>query len=198
VEALLRHPPADADLYVEDEAELALHPTLSRIWMKRGRGRQRKIRAPGTNEKRHLFGATDWREGEVVRRYNDKRDAKTFCELADECVARSRKRGRRAILVVDNFLIHLPERARKVRELVERHGRWLELVYLPKYSPDLQPQEALWRVWRSRVTHNHQRETLEELELDSEVCFAGWQADPLAVLRAIGSPFARTDSKETK
>lgn len=177
---------------------MALHPTLIRMWMKRGRGRQRKIRAPGTNEKRHVFGATDWRDGTVLHRYNDSRDSATFCALADDCVARSRARSRRAILVVDNLNIHVPERARKVRALLERHGRWLELVYLPKYSPDLQPQEDLWRVWRAKVTHNHQRTTLDELEADSEACFAEWQTDPTAVLRIIGSPFAPTDSNGPK
>ncbi|MGB9880158.1 MAG: hypothetical protein ACPLRM_05280, partial [Anaerolineae bacterium] len=92
-------PPDDADIYVEDEAELALHPTLwnmdstrptlMRMCMKRGRGRQRKIRAPGTNEKRHIFGATDWRERTILHRYNDSRDSATFCALARNCVARS-------------------------------------------------------------------------------------------------------------
>lgn len=165
------------------------------MWMKRGRGRQRKIRAPGTNEKRHVFGATDWRDGTVLRRYNESRDSATFCALADDCVARSRARGRRTILVVDNLNIHVPERAKKVRDLLDRSDRWLKLVYLPKYSPDLQPQEDLWRVWRTKVTHNHQRMTLEELEADSEACFAEWEADPAAVLRIIGSPFASSKSK---
>lgn len=163
--------------------------------MKRGRGRQRKIRAPGTNKKRHIFGATDWRDGTVLRRYNDSRNSATFCALADDSVARSRARGRRAILVVDNLNIHVPERAKKVRDLLDRHGRWLKLVYLPKYSPDLQPQEDLWRVWRAKVTHNHQRTTLEELEADSEACFAEWEADPATVLRIINSPFAPSESK---
>jgi hypothetical protein len=36
-----------ATVYVEDETELALLPTLTRCWMRRGH--QRKIPAPGTN-----------------------------------------------------------------------------------------------------------------------------------------------------
>jgi hypothetical protein len=192
---VLNHPPADADVYLQDEAELALHPTLMRMWMQRGRGRQRKLRAPGTNAKRHVFGATDWRDGTILRRYNASRDSATFCALVDDCVARSRACGRRAVLVVDNLNIHVPERARKVRDLVQRHDRWLELVYLPKYSPDLQPQEVLWRVWRAQVTHGHQRTTLDELQADSEACFADWEANPTAVLRIISSPFAQANSK---
>lgn len=97
--------------------------------------------------------------------------------------------------MVDNLNTHVPERAKKVRDLLDRHSRWLKLPYLPKYSPDLQPQENLWRVWRTKVMHNHQRMTLEELKADSEACFAEWEADPAAVLRIFGSPFAPSESK---
>lgn len=117
VGAVLSHPPDDAEVYLQDEAQMALHPTLIRMWMKRGRGRQGKIRAPGANQKRHVFGATDWRDGAILHRDSDSRDSVTFCALADECVARSRARGRRAILALDNLNIHVPERAKKVRDL---------------------------------------------------------------------------------
>jgi len=89
-------------------------------------------------------------------------------------------------------------RAKKVCDLLEQHGRWLELVYPPKYSPDLQPQEDLWQVWRARGTHNHQRTTLDKLDADSEACFSEWDAELAAVLRTIDSQFAPPDSKETK
>lgn len=186
---LLSNPPPDADLYVEDEAQLALHPTLTRCWTKKGKGRQRRIPAPGTNRKRHVFAATDWRNGGIVRYTSDHRDSATFCALANACVVRSAKRGRRAMLLVDNAGIHKPERAKRVRDLISQHGNGLDLIYLPSYSPDLQPQEWLWRAWRREVTHNHHRETLEGLEEDSNAFFRQLDMDPLAALRAIGSPF---------
>jgi hypothetical protein len=36
-----------ADLYGQDQADLALFPTLTRTWMKKGQ--QLRVRAPGTN-----------------------------------------------------------------------------------------------------------------------------------------------------
>src|SRR6516164_11549804 len=63
---LLRHPPRGADVYVQDEAELSLFPTLTRMWMPRGR--QKRVRAPGVHPpKRHECAATDWRTGAIVR-----------------------------------------------------------------------------------------------------------------------------------
>src|SRR2546421_1999490 len=50
-----------ADLYAQDEADLALLPTLTRTWMLRGE--QLKIPAPGINEKRSVSCATDLAQG---------------------------------------------------------------------------------------------------------------------------------------
>lgn len=91
VRNVLEHPPEDADVYVQDGAEVALHPALRCMWMKRScrQQRQREISALGSSKKRHVFADTDWCEGIVLRCYNDSRDSVTFCALADDCVARS-------------------------------------------------------------------------------------------------------------
>ena len=176
-------------MYVEDETELALLPTLTRCWMRRGH--QRKIPAPGTNQKRHLFAATDWRDGTIVRRYADRRDSPTFCALCDALVRRSRTRRRRALVLTDNAHVHRPEKSRQVAALVQRHGRWLKLVYLPAYSPELQPLDHLFRVLRGRVTHNHHRTSLDALEADAEGFLHELTRHPQRTLRIIGSPFAQ-------
>jgi hypothetical protein len=52
-----------ADLYLQDEVEVALHPTLTRVWSHAGRSGQRLVQAPGKNDKQCGFGLVDWREG---------------------------------------------------------------------------------------------------------------------------------------
>src|SRR5215470_5339078 len=42
-----------ADVYLQDEVEIALHPTLTRVWSPKGRRRQRLVEAPGNNEKQY-------------------------------------------------------------------------------------------------------------------------------------------------
>jgi hypothetical protein len=59
---LLRLSPR-ADLYLQDEVEIALHPTLTRVWSRAGRRGQRLIETPGDNEKQYGFGLVDWRDG---------------------------------------------------------------------------------------------------------------------------------------
>src|SRR5215203_7191181 len=51
-----------ADLYLQDEVEVALHPTLTRVWSRSGRAGQRRVQAPGTNAKQYGFGLVDWRD----------------------------------------------------------------------------------------------------------------------------------------
>jgi transposase len=186
----LNHPPRGADVYVEDEAELSLFPTLKRCWMLRGQ--QRQVRAPGERPpKRQEYGATDWRTGEIVRVRAEKRDAQAFCRLAEKCLRRSAKRKRRVIIVTDGARIHKPEKSKRVAELLQHYGRRLRLRYIPKYSPECMPMEKLWNDWRDNVTHNHDRDVLGQLLADSDRYFRRRKRDPQSVLRTIGSPFAR-------
>jgi transposase len=186
----LRHPPRGADVYVQDEAELSLFPTLTRTWMLRGR--QKKVRAPGVHPpKRHECAATDWRTGDVVRVRGGHRDAATFCRLLEACLARSARRKRRVIVVTDRARSHTPEGSRQVRRLRARYGQRLRLRYLPLYSPDCMPMGQLWKDWRGKGTHNHDRLRIKELEEDSDHYFEERAKGPAGVLRTISSPFAK-------
>jgi transposase len=184
------------DVYVQDEAELSLFPTLKRCWMLRGH--QRKVRAPGQHPpKRQEYGATDWRTGEIVRVRAKKRNAQAFCRLVEKCVQRSAKRKRRVIIVTDGARIHKPEKSKRVAELLQRHGCRLRLRYIPTYSPECMPMERLWNDWRNKVTHNHDRDTLYQLLADSDRYFQRCKRNPQAVLRTIGSPFAQRQKCKT-
>ncbi len=56
-----------ADVYLQDEVEVALHPTLTRVWCRKGRRGQRLVEAPGNNAKEYGFGLVDWRDGSATR-----------------------------------------------------------------------------------------------------------------------------------
>lgn len=51
VTRLLRVLP-EADVYLQDEVQLAFHPTLTRVWCPAGRRGQRTVQAPGDNATR--------------------------------------------------------------------------------------------------------------------------------------------------
>src|SRR5215207_9107097 len=148
-----------ADLYLQDEVEVALHPTLTRVWSRAGRSGQRRVQAPGTNAKQYGFGLVDWREGYLDWALTDGRRAVPFCEQLRRAVARSRSRGRIAMVILDNLGIHTPKGSRLLRALLAELGEDLVLVYTPTYDPDANRIEWLWRSLRRTVTHAHQRQT---------------------------------------
>jgi len=182
-----------ADLYVQDEVQIAFHPTLTRVWCRKGRCGQRLAEAPGDNAKVYGFGPVDWREGWFDGRVGPQRTADLFCEQLRAALARSRQRGRPAIVIADNLRAHTPRGSRLVRTLLAEAKDQLRLVYTPSYDPDANRIEWLWRLVRRAVTHNHQREEFSVLLDDLWREFTALAQNPTAVLAQIGSPFALDD-----
>jgi hypothetical protein len=178
------------DLYLQDEVQCALHPTLTRVWSPRGRRGQRRVEAPGKNAKVTGFGALDWRDGFFHGLTAPGRRAAPFVEQRGALVARSRARGRAALVLLDNLGIHTPAGAKLVRRFLAAHPDDVLLVYTPAYDPDANRIEWLWRVSRRAVTHAHDRTTIEALTTDLTEHFAALAAEPDAVLRHVGSPNA--------
>jgi transposase len=173
-----------ADLYGQDEADLALLPTLTRMWMRRGH--QRRIRAPGTNEKCSVSLAIDLGDGGLLWRTDPSRTATQFTATLQACARRSTRRGRVAILLVDNAPSHQVGKTGIVRRALDRLAGQVVLVFLPAYSPHLQPAELLWHAWRPNVTHNHTRTLLSDLQADSDAWLTRMARKPQAVLQALG------------
>jgi DDE superfamily endonuclease len=117
-----------ADLYLQDEVQLALHPTLTRLWCRRGRAGQRRVQAPGDNSKVYGFGLVDWREGWFDYQLAPGRTAAPFAEQLARAVARSQARGRQAIVIADNLGTHTPERSVLVRQVLSACTGVLHLV----------------------------------------------------------------------
>jgi transposase len=179
---------ARADLYLQDEVEVALHPTLTRVWSRAGRAGQRRVQAPGNNAKQYGFGLVDWRDGWLDFALADGRRAAPLVAQLRRAVARSRQRGRIAMVILDNLGIHTPKGSRLLRALLAELGEQLVLVYTPTYDPDANRIEWLWRALRRTVTHTHQRQRLDDLVADAD----RWARaiSPAQVLSQIGSPFA--------
>jgi transposase len=179
-----------ADVYLQDEVEIALHPTLTRVWCPKGRRGQRLVEAPGDNVKEYGFGLVDWRDGWFDWQRAPGRRAAPFCDQLRRAVERSQARGRIALVLLANLGIHTPRGSLLLRDLLEEVRGQLVLVYTPAYDPDANRIEWLWRALRRAVTHTHTRATLPPLLEDADA----WARtiSPTEILRQIGSPFADT------
>jgi transposase len=179
-----------AALSLQDEIQFAFHPTLTRVWCRKGRRGQRLVAAPGANDKIYGFGLVDWCDGWFDGRLAPGRTADVFCAQVRAAVARSRVRGRLAFVLVDNLRTHTPAGSRLVRQMVAELSNHLRIIYTPAYDPDANRIEWLWRWSRREVTHNHQRTTFTALLEDIHGHFQTLRQQPHLVLRQIGSPFA--------
>ena len=179
-----------ADLYLQDEVQFAFHPALTRVWSLKGRRGQRLIEAPGDNRKVYGFGLVDWRDGWFDGRIATGRTATVFCEQVRAAVARSKARGRVAIIIADNLKTHTAQGSLLARSLLTELPDQLSLVYTPAYDPDANRIEWLWRISRRIVTHNHQRRDFDSLLADATTHFETLSRSPDDLLRHIGSPFA--------
>lgn len=179
-----------ADVYLQDEVQFAFHPTLTRVWCRKGRRGQRWVEAPGANAKMYGFGLVDWCTGWFDGRVAPGRTADVFCAQIRAAVARSRARGRIALVIADNLRTHTPAGSKLVRQMLAELCNHLRLIYTPAYDPDANRIEWLWRWSRREVTHNHQRDTFAALLEDVHVHFQTLGQHPDLVLQQIGSPFA--------
>jgi hypothetical protein len=179
-----------ADLYLQDEVQFAFHPTLTRVWCRKGRRGQRVVEAPGANDKTYGLGLVDWGDGWFDGRLAPGRTADVLCAQVQAAVVRSCARDRLALVIVDNLWTHTPAGSKRVRQMLAELHNHLRSIYTPAYDPDANRIEWLWRWSRREVTHNHQRTTFAALLEDIHDHFQTLKQHPDLVLRQIGSPFA--------
>ena len=134
----------DITLLFGDESEALTHPYLAHVWAKRGA--DLRVPAPGQAAKVAMLGALDWaRRRLLVQTSRTKRSA-DFIALSAEIDRRwGPKPGgatRPVVLVLDNGPIHTSKATRAA--LAQRAHR-LTVEWLPKYAPELNDIEGLWR-----------------------------------------------------
>ena len=134
----------DIVLLFGDESEALTHPYLAHVWAKRGT--DLRIPAPGQSAKVAMLGVLDWAGRELIVRTSRTKRSADFIALLEEVDRRyGPKLGvaiQPLVLVLDNGPIHTSKASRAA--LAER-AHWLTVEWLPKYAPELNDSEVLWR-----------------------------------------------------
>jgi transposase len=155
-------------------------PTLRAIWGPKGQ--QVMIPTPRQPYKRYGLGAVNYHTGETVVLF---RRRKRRQEVAELLQALGDKHPTGTIFVaMDNASTHQDDEVEAV--LRAAAGR-LVLLYLPTYSPWLNPIEMLWRQFRREVTHCELFESVKALLVAARAFFDRYNQQPDEVLSIIGS-----------
>ena len=111
-------------------------------------GQQVMIPTPGQPTKRYGLGAVNYHTGETVILIRQRKRRKEVAELLEALIA---KHPNETVYVAwDNASMHQDD---EVEAVVRDAAGRLALLYLPTYSPWLNPIEMLWRHFRREVTH---------------------------------------------
>jgi transposase len=128
------------------------------------------IHAP-TRRSVACFGAVNLHNGKLCTCREPKFNALSFGAFLSRLLRR-RCVGKRMVVLLDNAKYH---HATLLQPWLRRHRKVLTLLFLPPYSPELNPIERVWKLTRRLATHNRYFATLEELV--QAVCerFEKWQ-----------------------
>lgn len=123
-----------------------------------------------------------WRSGEffaIEASHSDAATCQAFLDEADRQISFQRATN---ILIMDNASWHK-------RKSTNRHG-W-QPMYLPPYSPDLNPIERIWLTMKARWFNNHVCKNAEKLveRLDQAILDVIDNPDATTQTTAIGTLF---------
>ena len=136
---------------VEDECRVERESGLQKIWYQRGR--YPDIKVDQQKEAISYYGALNVKTGKCHIRDTDWQNS---VETVQFLLRLERiYQGKKVLLIWDGA----PWHRGKVKEyLAIGEKKWqLELMYFPPYSPDMNPQEQVWKEGRKHTTHNQEK-----------------------------------------
>lgn len=143
-------------VYFSDSTHPQYNPVLSYEWIKKGMDFD-----VFTNSGRfhlNINGALCIDDLDIITRTCEKVNGDSICDLLKAIRAKN-KGDERLYLVLDNAPFN---RSRKVKALAKELK--IKLVYLPPYSPNLNPIERLWKFFKKKTLYNQYFETFEEFK----------------------------------
>ena len=163
-------------LWCEDEVHFQRHSSLIRMWSPRGQ--QPLVPSASTREKVGFFGALELKTGSLVTQEAATFNGETFGDFLHYLLQSTQGKLH---LILDNAKYH---RARILKEFFVQNQDRLALIFLPSYSPELNPIERVWRITRRQVTHNRYFASIAELRMTLTSHFVKWR-QPNSTLKVL-------------
>lgn len=131
-------------------------PTLRAMWSPKGQ--QVMIETPRQQKTHYGIGAVNYHTGHVINLIRPRKRRQEIAQLLQALL--SAHPHERVYVAWDNALTHQDD---EVEAILRASAGQLVLLYLPTYSPWLNPIEMLWRHLRRSVTHCELFETMKDL-----------------------------------
>jgi transposase len=166
-----------------DEVHFQQHGSRCRMWIP-PEVRDPVCRHAPTRKSISYFGAVRIADGRLVTsKPEGSFDAQTCWRFLRKLRRATRRRGRKVIVIVDNAKYHHANLHLAWRRSQDPH---FVLLFLPPYSPQLNPIERVWKLLRRLWLHNRYFPTLLELIQIVDAQFVAWSR-PNPTLRRLCS-----------
>ena len=140
-------------LIFQDEMSSKLHPNKGHIWTRESKP---FIETNCSHKKICVVGGIAPDKGKTYTITSEKFNAETFITFLKLILLSTRGKIN---LIIDNSPVH---HSSKVKEFLSKQRR-INIICLPKYSPEMNPQEHFWNYIRKKFLNNKLFETIEEM-----------------------------------
>lgn len=151
-------------VYFADSTHPMLNPVLSSGWIKTGT--EFAVKTNSGRQRININGAIEIKSLDVIARTCETVNQQSICDLMH--AIRRKNDDKIVYLVLDNAAYN---RAKSVKMLANRLE--IRLLYLPPYSPNLNPIERLWKFMKKKLLANHYYENLNEFKKEVTSFFRG-------------------------
>jgi len=138
-----------------DEAGLYLQATTCHVWSPTGQ--TPVVRADPGRAKTNFYGTLNLQTGQEIAMRSDIMNAEVSAQHLELILETNPDTP--ILLFWDRAPWH---RGKPIDKVLEEHPR-LEIIFFPTASPDLNPQEHVWKAVRKEVSHNHLEARLPKL-----------------------------------
>ena len=146
-----------AMLYFQDESSVSIVPVLGKTWAIKGE--TPKIKVTGNRGSIAVSSAISPAGRMVFRIEKGRVTSKTFIDFLKQII--KNHKWRKIIVIVDNSPTHT---AKAVQYFIENNKAKIAVYYLPTYSPDLNPDEDVWKYLKNVKLKAHQARNKEEFK----------------------------------
>ncbi len=132
-----------------DGAFFHLESTIKRVWRKKGSAPC--VQSSASKDKIGILGSVNVEKGEIPDVvFKGNFDSDVFIAYL-ELLIKEKFDGIKILLILDNAS---PHKSKKTKKWLKENKDKIKLLYLPPYSPQLNPKEIIWKDIREKKTHN--------------------------------------------
>lgn len=163
-----------AIILAADEMILTTKTTTQKVWLPQGGATHVEV-SNSSIERRQIYGLLNLKTGAEHAFKTLKQNMHVTADILKQVRAIYPKQ--KIVLLWDNAGWH---RGSIVMEFIRQDGN-IEIIHFPKYAPEENPQEHVWKRGRSEVTHNRFIEDIDEAT-DDFIAFLNRTKFPYRIL----------------